>query len=247
MFYWVAPGNHLVSESLKKKKWKFITPKLPSLRWDRWFLRMHWPNLLSAEETQRESVLTWMWNNRSFVFCESLPRYQSSGAPCFVSVLHMAPLHPLSLSFWNIASLTCTRETFCPDIPDVAFHERSEESLRLQRSCSRLWNRTSKNMTDNFWLDKGWGNPGRNVIAQKISCWWTCGFAWWWQTTLLESRRYPQSFHRHPKKILGLDLGSLTGPKWSWKGFVRFAVSSMHHWCWRWSQWCRLAPKQVQQ
>ena len=30
-----------------------------------------------------------------------------------------------------------------------------------------------------FWLDKGWGNPDRNVVAQTICCWWTCGFAWW--------------------------------------------------------------------
>ena len=26
---------------------------------------------------------------------------------------------------------------------------------------------------------KGWGNPDRNVVAQTICCWWTCGFAWW--------------------------------------------------------------------
>ena len=30
------------------------------------------------------------------------------------------------------------------------------------------------------WLDKGWGNPDRNVVAQTIlCCWWMCGFAWW--------------------------------------------------------------------
>ena len=26
---------------------------------------------------------------------------------------------------------------------------------------------------------RGWGNPDRNVVAQTISCWWRCGFAWW--------------------------------------------------------------------
>ena len=29
-----------------------------------------------------------------------------------------------------------------------------------------------------IWLDKGWGNPDRNVVAKTICCWWTCGFAW---------------------------------------------------------------------
>ena len=28
-------------------------------------------------------------------------------------------------------------------------------------------------------LDKGWGNPDQNVVAQSICCWWMCGFAWW--------------------------------------------------------------------
>ena len=30
-----------------------------------------------------------------------------------------------------------------------------------------------------IWLDKGWGNPDRNVVAKTTCCWWTCGFAWW--------------------------------------------------------------------
>ena len=29
------------------------------------------------------------------------------------------------------------------------------------------------------WLDKGWGNPDQNVVAQTLKCcWWMCGFAW---------------------------------------------------------------------
>ena len=30
-----------------------------------------------------------------------------------------------------------------------------------------------------IWLDKGWGNPNRNVVARTICCWRMCGFAWW--------------------------------------------------------------------
>ena len=30
-----------------------------------------------------------------------------------------------------------------------------------------------------IWLDKDWGNPDRNVVAQILCCWWMCGFAWW--------------------------------------------------------------------
>ena len=33
--------------------------------------------------------------------------------------------------------------------------------------------------TFTIWLDKGWGNKDRNVVAKTICCWWTCGFAWW--------------------------------------------------------------------
>ena len=25
-----------------------------------------------------------------------------------------------------------------------------------------------------FWLDKGWDNPDRNVVAKTLCCWWTC-------------------------------------------------------------------------
>ena len=34
-------------------------------------------------------------------------------------------------------------------------------------------------LTSQVWLDKGWGNPDRNVLAKTTCCWWTCGFAWW--------------------------------------------------------------------
>ena len=30
-----------------------------------------------------------------------------------------------------------------------------------------------------IWLDKGRGNPDRNVDVQTTWCWRTCGFAWW--------------------------------------------------------------------
>ena len=38
------------------------------------------------------------------------------------------------------------------------------------------WQPLSSQMA--IWLDKGWGNPDRNVVAQTICCWWMCGFAW---------------------------------------------------------------------
>ena len=43
-------------------------------------------------------------------------------------------------------------------------------------------------------LDKGWGNPDRNVVAQTICCWWMCGFAWWrW----FPSKNHHWKHHQH--------------------------------------------------
>ena len=62
---------------------------------------------------------------------------------------------------------------------------RKIENLRLQCAWSgEVTGKNSKILVGfrsllAIWLDKGWGNPDRNVVAQTICCWWTCGFAWW--------------------------------------------------------------------
>ena len=85
-----------------------------------------------------------------------------------------------------------------------------------------------------IWVDKGWGNPYRNVVAQTICCWWTCGLAWWLFRFLWNIRRslqLPKSWslrifelnHQSDQQFLKY---SYVGSEWT--NFIKIACTKKY-------------------
>ena len=86
-----------------------------------------------------------------------------------------------------------------------------------------------------IWLDKGWGNPDRNVIAQIMCCWWTCGFAWWYPSFFFIFENMQTMPRLHPSLPSGHSdaHAAVCKEKFSSNNFKQQWPSSVE-WCEQW-------------
>ena len=72
------------------------------------------------------------------------------------------------------------------------------------------------------WLDKGWGNPDQNVVAQRIRCWWMCGFAWWLESASCAGLPDTSKWAMYTYMWLTLNEREKCQPICNWKNGKRF-------------------------